>query len=96
MQGDVDGDIAHAHLDPRPVVKVESTKENIVAQTLAILVVDEEARGRREHLARLLVWRRFQQVALDANISQAPRRRPSDAAHLNHLRVVFVLLVRRQ
>ena len=68
------------HLDTRAVVEVEAAQVDVVAEALAVLVVDEEARGRREHLARLLAGRGREDLAVDADVAEAARGRPGDAA----------------
>jgi len=85
MERDVDGDFAHFHLDARAVVEVEAAKVDVVAQALAILVVDEEARRGREHLARLLARRGGQGLAVDADIAEATRRGPGNRPDLHRL-----------
>ena len=87
------GDRADAHLDARSVVEIEAAQVDVVADALAVLVVDEEAGGSGEHLARLLARRGLEELALDADVAEAARRRPADAAHLDDLRVVLVGLV---
>ena len=85
VQRKVDRDVADLHLDAGPAVEVEASEVDVVAQALAVLVVDEETRGRREHLARLLVRGCRQRLAVDAHVAQSARRRPAYAADLHDL-----------
>jgi hypothetical protein len=80
VERDVDGDFAHLHLDARAVVEVEAAEVDVVAEALAVLVVDEEARRGRQHLARLLAGRGGEGLAVDADVAEAAGRGPGDAA----------------
>ncbi len=86
VQGDVDGDPAHLHLDARAVVEVEPAQVDVVAEPLAVLVIDEEARRGGEHLARLLVRGGVEELAIDAHVAEAARGRLGDALHVDRQR----------
>ena len=83
--GDVDGDRADAHLDAGAVLEVEAAEVDVVAEPLAVLVIDEEPGRGGEHLARLLVRRGVDELARDAHVADAARRGPSDAVDLDLL-----------
>ena len=82
VERDVEGDLADLHLDPRAVVEIEAAQIDVVAEALAVLVIDEEARRRRQHLARLLARRGGERLAVDADVAETPWRRPRDAPDL--------------
>ena len=59
--------------------------EGPLATTFAVLVVHEEAGGRGEHFARLLVGGRGEKLAVDADVSEAARGGPRDSLDVDAL-----------
>jgi hypothetical protein len=87
VERDVDGHLADLHLDARAVVEVEASQVDVIAEPLAVLVIDEESGGSRQHLARLLARRSREHFAIDLHISEAARRRPGNAGNVDGLDV---------